>query len=116
MRGGLGNRWKKRLSLIPALTLASAAFLLLLPLSGYLVYIALVPLVALGVFTRTPDGLIVGLLMAIAMLLAYLQARFVFMRLRWRFVEPRYCIECEYDLTGNTSGVCPECGTLTVLP
>jgi uncharacterized paraquat-inducible protein A len=21
------------------------------------------------------------------------------------------CAECGYDLTGNTSGVCPECGT-----
>jgi hypothetical protein len=22
-----------------------------------------------------------------------------------------YCAACDYDLTGNTSGVCPECGT-----
>lgn len=22
-----------------------------------------------------------------------------------------YCVECRYDLTGNVSGVCPECGT-----
>jgi hypothetical protein len=22
------------------------------------------------------------------------------------------CIKCRYDLTGNTSGICPECGTL----
>ena len=24
---------------------------------------------------------------------------------------PRCCAICEYDLTGNLSGVCPECGT-----
>ena len=24
------------------------------------------------------------------------------------------CIECAYDLTGNESGVCPECGTPSV--
>ena len=32
----------------------------------------------------------------------------------WRFgpkpVKPGHC-RCGYDLTGNTSGVCPECGT-----
>jgi len=26
-------------------------------------------------------------------------------------VHPRQCLACGYDLTGNTSGVCPECGT-----
>jgi predicted RNA-binding Zn-ribbon protein involved in translation (DUF1610 family) len=33
----------------------------------------------------------------------------------WRFVRLRYerpdvCRACSYDLTGNVSGVCPECG------
>ncbi len=26
------------------------------------------------------------------------------------------CVECGYDLTGNVSGVCPECGTATQEP
>ena len=25
--------------------------------------------------------------------------------------EPGHCQKCDYDLTGNESGVCPECGT-----
>ncbi len=30
---------------------------------------------------------------------------------RWRRREPGVCGKCGYDLTGNVSGVCPECGT-----
>ena len=29
---------------------------------------------------------------------------------RGRAVDPRLCRACRYDLTGNVSGVCPECG------
>jgi hypothetical protein len=25
--------------------------------------------------------------------------------------DPGVCVSCGYDLTGNVSGVCPECGT-----
>jgi len=32
-------------------------------------------------------------------------------RQRMRRAGQRQCISCGYDLTGNTSGVCPECGT-----
>lgn len=31
------------------------------------------------------------------------------LRSRWR-LRRGYCAECDYCLTGNTSGVCPECG------
>ena len=29
-------------------------------------------------------------------------------RIRWKLDR---CLRCNYDLTGNTRGVCPECGT-----
>ncbi|MBN2562782.1 MAG: hypothetical protein JXQ75_17805 [Phycisphaerae bacterium] len=29
----------------------------------------------------------------------------------WRRIPAGHCRECGYDLTGNTSGICPECGT-----
>ena len=36
----------------------------------------------------------------------------VFLFLRdHRGIAPSHCQECGYDLTGNMSGVCPECGT-----
>ena len=28
-----------------------------------------------------------------------------------RACAPNLCLHCEYDLTGNVSGICPECGT-----
>lgn len=38
----------------------------------------------------------------------------VFQFIRWRRrrlrVSRNQCLRCAYDLTGNTSGVCPECG------
>ena len=42
---------------------------------------------------------------------AYLPAAFCVRRWRkrWRRMHGR-CIECGYDLTGNTTGTCPECG------
>jgi len=44
--------------------------------------------------------------------------------LRWAVRKPkhherdssRYCKKCDYDLTGNVSGVCPECGTVVCSP
>jgi hypothetical protein len=33
--------------------------------------------------------------------------------LRWRWQSTGHCRSCAYDLTGNISGVCPECGRPT---
>lgn len=30
-----------------------------------------------------------------------------------RRIPPGHCLTCGYDLTGNVSGICPECGTNT---
>jgi hypothetical protein len=32
---------------------------------------------------------------------------------RNRRVPPGHCRKCRYDLTGITTGICPECGTAT---
>jgi predicted RNA-binding Zn-ribbon protein involved in translation (DUF1610 family) len=34
----------------------------------------------------------------------------LFWRDRHRRIPPGHCQTCGYDLTGNVSGVCPECG------
>jgi hypothetical protein len=33
-----------------------------------------------------------------------------FLQRRYRRPNPGHCKKCDYDLTGNLSGVCPECG------
>ncbi len=50
--------------------------------------------------------------LTVPILLAYLVARFVYCAVRWKLVEydGSWCTTCGYDLTGNVSGVCPECG------
>jgi hypothetical protein len=47
---------------------------------------------------------------------SYMLARWVYSRLRWSRTKDdgSVCIECGYDLTGNISGKCPECGYPTL--
>ncbi len=49
--------------------------------------------------------LLVGLAAAL-----FLSRRF-FLALRWKKSDDgSYCLKCDYNLTGNVSGICPECG------
>jgi hypothetical protein len=47
--------------------------------------------------------IIVGFVVAWVSGLSFLKPR--------RPKDPDHCQRCDYDLTGNVSGVCPECGT-----
>ncbi len=54
---------------------------------------------------RFPHWLVAAIAMAFVTL-AYARATRKYVRVR-----RNHCRTCEYDLTGNTSGICPECGT-----
>jgi hypothetical protein len=45
------------------------------------------------------------------LMLAILVGRMYFWATRKLPPDPRFCPSCAYNLTGNTSGICPECGT-----
>lgn len=46
------------------------------------------------------------------LLVAGLVSWWMYVTMRWEDAEVggRYCVQCGYDLTGNVSGRCPECG------
>jgi hypothetical protein len=61
-------------------------------------------------------GLRMGIGAPMTLLIAYPFIAFVRARYRRHRHKAGHCPACEYDLTGNTSGVCPECGTPTDQP
>ena len=55
-------------------------------------------------------GLRMGIGLPMTLFIAYPFMAFVRTRYRRYRHKSGHCLSCEYDLTGNTSGVCPECG------
>lgn len=58
------------------------------------------------------DTVLVCATIGLPVIPAYWVARTTYMNVRWKDVEydGSSCRQCGYDLTGNISGVCPECG------
>jgi hypothetical protein len=57
-----------------------------------------------------------GVLILIAGIIYTLHATGRRVGLRSRFYAHPACAVCEYNLTGNLSGICPECGTAIMTP
>jgi len=89
------------------LVIAPIAFFFALPLT-------LIPLVIMSNLASRLDfyGLFVGLHMILVIGFSLLVGKWSYGVIRWRWVSPDepVCDSCQYDLTGNVSGICPECG------
>jgi hypothetical protein len=48
----------------------------------------------------------------VVMFISYTTARVAYPLIRWKtcYEDAVSCLNCGYDLTGNVSGICPECG------
>lgn len=62
---------------------------------------------------RTHETLWLSVFMFIWFSLAFAAAIPAFRIARWKtcYIPEGLCLNCGYNLTGNTSGICPECGT-----
>jgi len=60
-----------------------------------------------------PETMRVITTLFVAMFISYATARVAYPFFRWRtcYEDASHCLNCGYDLTGNVSGICPECGT-----
>ncbi len=112
-----GNAVRKaRYSAGVSLACAALAFPFLLVGAGFISRVALILVGDTGLLDWDRSGAIVlGMFTALAVVMAYVPARMIYMGLRWeRLVDDgRHCVYCGYDLTGNVSGLCPECGGRT---
>ena len=103
------NHGEARNSLAFSLIMATAFFLLSwVSMSG----VSLIIMAALN-----PMGPIAGwtaIAFAILLLMSFLFSiwlyRIVYLHLRWNPPTLGHCPTCNYNLTGNQSGRCPECG------
>jgi len=107
---------KERSSVAASLTVAILAFPVVCAVAAVVVRGVIIAIVdgitATGVQITYPfDVMLVSIMIGLPLLLAYMASRMLYTSMRWLTVEDqRYCGNCDYDLTGNVSGRCPECG------
>lgn len=77
---------------------------------GWFVRPRLMPTLWLPIIDFRGD-IAIGIPLWIPFLLVAVATGYLFLHDR-RLIAPGHCQSCNYNLTGNLSGICPECGTL----
>ncbi len=94
-----------------AVFLAIVVFSILVwPVWWLFVFVVLVVAEQFGVSNRRID-LQIQIALFLAVVATALFARLAYRFFKWQRNQRPECLECGYNLTGNVSGVCPECGT-----
>jgi len=87
-----------------------AVFILLIPLIlGMVAFSTLAVLFVVELVFDSPSLQLVAM-SAMALVTSVVVADVIYFALRKSAPEDHECQQCGYDLTGNVSGVCPECG------
>ena len=104
-----------RLSRAGSLLIASGVFLILLVPAPFVIEGIATSLFGSDYISAIgfSEDLNLAILIAVSFLIPFLASRLVYAIQRWRTIEcdAPICRHCGYNLTGNESGVCPECAT-----
>ena len=105
------GRYSRRHALV-AVTLWFPAILYAAWLIAFVVVMLGRMLLGVGAPGDVPINRAYLLMMAVLVIpTAVFFTRWVYDKLRWTTIDDgRHCLNCAYNLTGNTSGGCPECG------
>jgi len=63
-----------------------------------------------GIRDNVPEPVWLTFLILVPLITAYIGGRMTILATRPK-TGPGFCSKCDYNLRGNVSGVCPECGT-----
>jgi len=99
---------KERLEYVEARNLTLLAFPFVL--AGAAAYIHGVLCIVFRRWFWFDSDLVIAAWIALVGTLAFICSRQFYRWCRWIRIESRRCSHCGYDLTGNVSGRCPECG------
>ena len=108
---------RQRLPQWASLCLASLIFPIFLALVAVLLRVALMALADIdspivSLMDKLSLEAVLSSMTAIAVVVAYIPTRALYSGFRWEEVpdDGTECIHCGSNLTGNVSGICPECG------
>jgi hypothetical protein len=108
---GLGI-WTWTALVLAAVVFRQRLWLVLLELSLAVAVVTTTAWLVAPNYALSWQGIFSNDMLAVGAVMLLLNAGLIMLPVSRRQSDPRLCTRCGYDLTGNLSGTCPECGTL----